>query len=195
MNATYRSYSVTVPPTEYPVSLDEVRVHLRMGDLRDDDAYIVALIKAVTRHVEQYLGRALITQTIRDVHDKFPPTSEPITLRIAPAQSIVGISYRASDGTSTSVDSALYVQEFDSAPPRIGLAVDATWPTPQNRIGSVTITYEAGYGDTPDNVPDDIRTAIKLIIYDLYENRADTVKKYPTAAEMILSPYRVQQMA
>jgi len=195
MNTTYRSYAITVPATELALSLEDAREHLRLGDLRSDDKYLITLIKAVTRSVEQYLGRALLTQTIRDTHDKFPPTSEAITLRIGPVQTITGITYRDEAGDAQTVDSADYVQDLSAAPARIGLAADATWPTTQNRIGAINITYEAGYGDTPDTVPEDIRIAMKLILYDLYENRADAVRKYPTAAESILAPYRIQQLS
>lgn len=195
MNITYRSYAVTVPATDLAISLEDVRQHLRLGDLRADDPYLITIIKAATRHVEQYLGRALLTQTIRDTHDKFPPTNEAILLRVGPVQTVTGITYRDDAGVLQTLDTATYVQDLFAAPARIGLAANATWPTVQNRIGAVQITYEAGYGDTPDTVPDDIRMALRLILYDLYENRADTVKKFPTAAEMILGPYRIQQLS
>lgn len=195
MNTTYRSYAITVPATEMAISLEDAREHLRLGDLHSDDKYLIALIKAVTRNVEQYLGRALLTQTIRDTHDKFPCVSEAITLRIGPVQTITGITYRDEAGDAQTVDSASYVQDLSAAPARIGLAANATWPTPQNRIAAVNINYEAGYGDTSSDIPEDIKIAIKLLLYDLYENRADAVRKYPTAVEAILAPYRIQQLS
>lgn len=195
MNATYRSFSVTSAPAELALPIQEVSEHLRLGDLLDEN-YLLLLIKAVTTSVERHLGRALITQTIRDVHDKFPPTKEPILLRMGPVQSVTSVQYRASDGTLTTVDSAYYVTDLGgSAGDRIGIAENYSWPTPQNRIGAVQITYVAGYGATYASIPEDIKIAMKLILYDLYENRADTTRKYPTAAEMILMPYRQQHLS
>jgi hypothetical protein len=56
---------------------------------------------------------------------------------------------------------------------------------------SIAITYTAGF--TECGIPPDIKVAIMLVCADMYENRMDSVKQLPTAAEILLSPYVVNQ--
>ena len=51
--------------------------------------------------------------------------------------------------------------------------------------GGYRIDYKAGYGANASDVPDEIKTAIKIWATDLYESRAD-VKSVPQRVKMLL---------
>ena len=73
-----------------------------------------------------------------------------------------------------------------------------TWPDLEDdRPGAVEITYVAGYGDNASDVPEDLRTALRFILADWYENRGDQMQKrnealpIPKQAHSLAWQYRV----
>ncbi|MGE7007529.1 head-tail connector protein, partial [Sphingomonas sp. NPDC049708] len=77
-----------------------------------------------------------------------------------------------------------------------------SWPSVRSERESVRIRYEAGYpdtvGDTPKStVPAPVVAAIKLMIGDLFENRASVAPgarpkiDMSTTVERLLMPFKV----
>jgi len=68
-----------------------------------------------------------------------------------------------------------------------------TIPTLSTKINRVSITFTAGYTNTdPVNpIPSVIIKAMLLMIGHWYENREDSVRKMPTAAEWLLQDKRI----
>ena len=61
-----RSVKLLTPPTVEPVSLADVKQHLRlMPDQTDDDLYIVQLVAAARRLIERRLGISLVATQYR----------------------------------------------------------------------------------------------------------------------------------
>ena len=52
---------------------------------------------------------------------------------------------------------------------------------------AVTATFVAGYGTTAADVPDDLLSAIKAVVTDMYQNR-ETLSKLPKEVGAFLSP-------
>jgi len=134
---------ITEPTTE-PVSLQECKDHLRIVH-DDEDTLIESYAKAARRYVEQILcWRALITQELELVLDKF---QDQFKLPRPPLQEVTSIKYTDKDGTEHTVDADDYIVDTDSEPGRIVLAHGKYWPTdtlvPAN---AVRIRYRAGYG-------------------------------------------------
>lgn len=163
-------------PTNYPLSLSEVKTHLRV-DHTDEDAYIQALIKAVNTRVEGFLGRPLLNTQFQWKLDGFPATDNCLYFPQPPLVSVDSINYLASsDGNSTNWGSTYYNVDTVSQPGRLEPAYEETWPTNVRYVNNtVTIKFTAGYGSVSTDVPEDIRLGMKLILGHAYENRQDVI--------------------
>lgn len=188
----------TVEPTEEPISLTEAKAHLRV-DITDDDALISSLIVAARENAEQYLWRALCTQTWRYTLDMFPQkyneTPKIIKLPYPRLQSISSFTYFDTSGTEqTMVEGADYLLDGDDEPARLASIPNKDWPISQtDRINAVSITYVCGYGAATD-VPGAIKSGMKLLIGHLYENREAVVSgnmvELPMAVQWLWQPFR-----
>jgi uncharacterized phiE125 gp8 family phage protein len=158
--------------TVEPVSVAELKLHLRV-DGTDEDAMIEALGKAARREVERYTQRSLISQTwLMDV-DGFPEERHLLLPR-SPFLSVESIKYRDEDDVLQTMSSTLY--STDSAggeePARVFLVEEETdWPDCLDEPNAVQIEFKAGYGTTAANVPETLKTAIKLLVGNWFENR------------------------
>lgn len=158
--------SVVTAPDAEPVSLTEAKSHLRVEHDTDDDL-INALIIAAREWVENYLNRAIITQTRKLTIDRFPLC--PLRLSGRPIQEISSIKYIDSDGAEGTVDSGEYYLT-DSG--EVALDYGGQWPSVTLRgPESINITYVCGYGDNSSSVPQCVRQAVLLLIGTWYENR------------------------
>lgn len=182
--------AVTSAPAAEPISTTDAKTHLRVSG-SSEDAYIDTLVKAARRHVEEYLGRALVTQTRKLFLDRFPAWI--IEVPFGPLQSVSSITYVDNDGVSQTIDSGNYRVDIYSSPPRITPAYGEVWPTPRQVSHAVTVTYVCGYG-TASAVPADIIHAMKLQMTHLYENRGedpDVGQSLVPAARALLSLYKI----
>lgn len=167
-------YVVTSAPAAEPLSSTEAKAHLRV-DHSDEDTLISSIIIAARVAIENYLDRKLVTQTIAEYYDSFPLT-DAITLSFWPVQSITSITYTDTDGVSQTWDSSNYdvdlYGQYGQGPARITPAYSKSFPATRDEMNAVTVTYIAGYG-AASAVPDLIKSAMRLLISEMYENRVD----------------------
>lgn len=184
--------TVTTPPVGYPVSLDELKAQLRVGD--DEDAFLTGIIAAAATHVESVLGRSLLTQTLTVTFARFPACrAHGVVLPRGPVQSVEEVAYYDTEGLDATLSLFQIQKTFAGAV--LLPAVGEYWPLVEtDRADAVTIEYTAGYGIAAD-VPMPIRQAIQIIAADLYERRTDKVVGNIVnglgIVDMLLSPYRV----
>lgn len=175
-----------VPPAgvvTLPVSLDAAKSHLRV-DFSQDDTLIVSLIETARDFVENVLGRSLINQSWEATLERFP-YSPRIVLPIAPLQSVTSVAYYDSDGAAQTLSSGVYeVLKDDVIPGCIELIPMQEWPSTQERINAVTVTFVAGYGATVTTVPSAARQAMLLLIGHWYKNREATDTAVPKDIEL-----------
>lgn len=157
----------TVAPTEEPVTLDEAKLHLRV-DVKDDDAYITALIEAARLWVESYTKRQLVTATYALTLDAFPTK---IILPRPNALTVSSITYTDTDGDSQTLASSQYTLTIDGVFGCIVEAYNVSWPSTRDIPNAVTVTYTAGYG-AASAVPESAKVAVKMLLSDLYERRS-----------------------
>lgn len=190
-DTTYTAYQVTATSSELSVTLEMARAHLRNEDLRYDDEYVSALIRAAAAGVEKNYGLALLTQTIRQTHSAFPATSDtPLLLRIAPLISVTSIGYIDSAGNTQTWSASEYASGHYNQTAFIIPKTGYTWPSGLAvRPDAVFITYQAGFGSKASNVPADIRSALLLQVGYLYDNREDAPQTLITAADNLLRPW------
>lgn len=194
------AHKVTSGPASEPVSLAEAKAHLRVeSGVTADDSYITNLITAARIEVENYCNRALITQTIEEVYDGFPITSpvrynNRLYLSINPVQSVTSVTYKDESGTQT-WGPGDYATELVSEPAQITPVYGGTWPVTVEIPAAVKVTYEAGFGDDADNVPEAIKQSMLLMISQWYQYRDNKqqspFKMQEGPAQYLLRPYRV----
>lgn len=202
----------TAAPTVEPVSLAELRQHLRIDD-HDEDLLIESLGIAARQHCEMFTRRQFCTATWQLTLDGFPNVfrekgapyvwegrhGKEIWLPSPPLQSVSSITYVDTAGDTQTWAASNYDVDTDSEPGRVTLAFGKSWPTAQAQPESVTITYVAGYGAASD-VPSNIKAAIKLWVGNLFENREPVLTgsiaaSLPMSVESLLWGVRAQEAA
>ena len=218
---------LSAAPALEPLSLKEVKLHLRV-DSDEEDTLIQSLIAAARMDCEKFQNRAYITQTWELWMDSWPdkdfielplpPLQEPAVtagsfvtgavyrilalgttnfMLIGAASNTIGavftatgtgsgtgtatasciIKYYGTDNTAYYLDGSKYFVDIKSEPG--GVSYGEAWPsTTLRRVNGICITFIAGYG-TAENVPENIKSAIKFRLSDLYEFRENIVTGLP----------------
>ena len=185
------SLKLVTPPTSEPITLLEVKDHLRV-DGSDDDALISVLITAARKWAEEYTGRQFVTATWDWFLDGFCPS---FSAPLPPLQSVTSIKYLDTAGAEQTLDAATYRVDAVSEPGRIALDYGKTWPSTYSVINAVTVRFVAGYGAAAA-VPEPIRQAILILIGELYEQRQESIigniqTAVPFGVRALLTPYKV----
>lgn len=203
--AHYTVTRVTAPASE-PVTVEDAKAWMRI-DVDDDDVMIASLIATAREYAEKYLGRALVTQTwkyTRDlvknrlddnlgegwhdiaVSELYEPMPRMIDLPYKPLISITSVTTYNTANTSAVYSSSNYIA--DTANGRLVLNESAVWPSALRDRAAIEVVYQSGYGVTL-NVPDAIKTAIKMHVQKMYDERI--VCELPSSAASLLNMYRV----
>ncbi len=193
-----RSFEVTIQPKLEPVTADDFKNYARVDD-GIDDSYLMTFIKAARIQAESYIGKKFITQTLKTRLDYFPqsdrssfrlrnagydygygeqrigsrsyywPASNYIALAFDPIQSISSVTTYDQTNTGTVYGSSNYF--LDTAGKRLVLNLNSNWPVDLRQRAAIEILTINGYGTTADNVPEDIKMAIKAMAKTLYDCR------------------------
>jgi uncharacterized phiE125 gp8 family phage protein len=158
----------TAAPGLVPVSVNEAKQNWRV-DHSDDDTVIQGLLEAAAGHIEELLGRALVTQTWRQDFAEF---DDELRLDVGNLISVTSITYYDGDGASQTLATTVYTSFTDDTGPYIALKPDQEWPDTAERDDAVRVTWTAGYGATEASVPRKLRQAILLLGGHWYQNRS-----------------------
>ena len=179
----------TVEPTLEPVSLADMKLHLKL-DGNEEDSYIESLTTAARRLSERSTGRAYNTQTwqysfqIRDY-------SKTVTL---PKRKFISVSTLEYYDEVTYAWVAMTTDQYKVITfGESGELLLLEYPGSLYRC-----TYQAGYGATAVLVPADLRAAIMRRVATMYENRQDVIvgtifakMDKDQSVESLEAPYRV----
>lgn len=182
---------VITAPAEEPLTLAEIKAHLRI-DIDTEDDLVSAYLTAARAYYESAIWRALVTQTL-GVQMMQWPGQDHIVLRRPPLQSVTSIAYTDSQGNSNTFAASSYNVFANGDVGAIWLKDGQSWPSTTLQPGpSILITYVAGYGDAED-VPDLDKQAIRLLTGHFYENRENvvaiqgiTIAELPMAVQSII---------
>ena len=187
-----RLVEVTAPTVE-PVLLEEAKNHLRV-DIQEDDPLIDAYIQAARQWCEAFTRKAFITQTW-DVYFDAWPDGRAIWFPKPPLQSVTSVKYTDEDGIKSTLSSSDYIVSTGT-PGLATLKASADWPSDTLQAADgVVVRFVAGFGDAAENVPEQVRQSIRLLLGHMYENRETVVvgtisTSLPFAVEALLWPQR-----
>ncbi len=199
-----------------PVTLSEVKQTLRIDtDNFDQDSELTMMLRSSIKVLEEYTGRSFITKTYELALDRIPYSQEDkliegfstgpfmdrtanyITLPKSPLVAVTSFKYYDdSDTESTFATSNYYVDNYSDTP-KIVLRRSQTFPDVASlRVANAfIITFTAGYGTAPKDVPETIKQAINLYTSHLYENRELYIEQKPIPVPMtlgtLLQPFKV----
>ncbi len=180
---------VTAPATE-PLTLNEVKLYLRVDDTTEDD-FITSLITAARGLVEGHTWMPLISQTWAMQFDKDELNLLVWNINKAPLISVSSITYYDSDNNIQTLAASSYEVDIYGSPARFRIK---TMPSVYDRMNALQLNFVCGYANAAA-VPQPIKQALYMIIGHLYENRQDVitgtqVNEIPMASEYLLQPYR-----
>lgn len=182
---------VKTAPLKEPVSIGEFKAFGRI-DGTAEDVYLTMLLKGVRDAVEQYLGRALIEQTIVASMDFWP--GQELILPRPPLASITAIRTLDEDATATVYAATGYFVVQNDWRPKVIIREGATPPQNTNRYqGGYEVEYLAGYGSTASYVPPMICMGIMQWAIVGYENRIIS-ETPPPEARKLLELYKVPRV-
>jgi uncharacterized phiE125 gp8 family phage protein len=184
----------TVGPAAEPVTLAEVKAHLRLSH-SSEDALLDGLIRAAREEVERATGIAMIEQAWRLVLDRLP-RSGTVPLSRHPLREVLSVTAYGSEGEASLVDPAGYEVDLLSRPGRIHFN---TQPAALRIMNGIEIDFSAGYGEAGTDVPDGLKRALLMLVAHWYEFRAshgadDQPVSYPAGYDRMISGYRERRL-
>jgi uncharacterized phiE125 gp8 family phage protein len=184
-------------PNIEPVSVTELKAHLRI-DSAAEDAMLASLITTARLQIEAALSLALITQNWSWTFDRWPRRAA-VELPLSPVQSI--LSFTVTQSVSPlSVPPSAYILDGQGIAAR--LITKHAWPQPDVAAMGIAITFAAGFGALPADVPAPIRQALLLLAAHWYGNRGgdgacsggtantSSASPLPALVSDLLAPYR-----
>ncbi len=184
------THTLITPPAAEPLTLAQVKAHLRL-DGNADDALLTSLIAAARRYLEATTGLALITQKLRFYFDDWPADGL-IQPAIAPLQSVESVTVYDASGNPQPVSLDGHVLDAVSTPARLFLAAQ---PATSRPLNGIEIDVTAGFGNTGADVPDTLKRAMLMHVALMYELRGAVLAEMQPAAvpagyDRLVSPFR-----
>jgi len=177
---------VVAQPTTEPLTLLEVKNHLRI-DGNYDDALLGSFITSARMYFESQCEISIASQEILLALDYF---DDIVYLPRGPVQSVEDISYADSENNQQFMDD--WIEDLVSNPARVTPAFGQSWPATAEVVNAVQISYTTGYS-TPSMVPKLLKSGMLFYVSHLYENRSAVtdvdLKEVPMAVESIIQQY------
>jgi uncharacterized phiE125 gp8 family phage protein len=200
------------PLQEFPMILTEVSAppsaavpvrafaeHLRLGSgFADDgsqDAVLELYLRAAMAAIEARLGRVLLA---RDFDLTVTHWREDASqgLPVAPVQAVASVTLVGPDGVEMAVDPDAWSVLRDSQRPRLVGRFGRSLPRIP-RSGHAEIRFTAGFGESWDEVPADLRQAAFLLAAHYYENRTGDGQgeaSMPFSVLVLIEAYRATRI-
>jgi len=152
----------TSTPSVSPVSLSEVKSHLRLNASdTTHDTNLTLLIEAAVERLEQDLDRQIITADFRLTRFNWGGDTAEVKLNKKAVSAVTTVEYVDIDGNNVTLETDKYI--FDKGRCSIFPAAGTTWPEVYaDDPKGVSIDFCAGYGYEATCVPRLFKTAIML---------------------------------
>ncbi len=181
------SISQISPPSAEPITLSELKDHLRITDANEDALINGALVAAV-RAIEARGSLALLTQQWRLTLDAVP--DETVILPLSPMTSIDVVTVIDTAGAPQILAAALY-ETAPGSPGRLRPA--GPWPNPGPRLNGVQIDFTVGYANAAAT-PEPLKQAVKILAAHFFQAREvaqeERLYSVPQSVDALIAPYR-----
>jgi len=206
-------------PAVEPVSLTEAKAQLRIVDADTTyDTEITNLLKAARQWVERRYGISLITQSrvqyLDQLYTRYPIYQNflgpyysrfPIKLLNPPVQSITNFKYYDSNQILQTLILNTDFYASGLMTPVVGaqdIEIPRIWPVNSWPVykwipDAIQVEYVCGFGDSGTYVPETIKTAIKMVLSQFFENRLeetvspDRLVKFEMSIDRVMSTYEI----
>lgn len=188
-----RGNKLITAPAEEPVTVDELKSHLRLSGT-SEDTYLTALISEARLAIEDQINIAMVDQTWEVALDRWGAANTPwwdgvrdgaitelyaasasasVELPRWPLGSVTSVKVydEGSNETSVTVADVFDVDTYRT-PGRMTLKSGSTWPVATRASNAIIIRYVAGYGGASD-VPATLKRAVRQVAAYMYEHRGD----------------------
>ncbi|MGJ7037608.1 putative phiE125 gp8 family phage protein [Shinella sp. BE166] len=183
-----------MPPAAEPITLAEVKAHLRL-DASDEDTLLAGLMRAAREHLEGQTGLVLIARTFRLYLDDWPE-ARVIQIARGPVQTIETVTVYDASGAPVEVDATGYVLDGTARPARLVLPAR---PATERALNGIEIDFTAGFGENGAEVPDTLKRALLLHVAAMYELRGvlsldDQPGAVPQGYDRLVAPYAMRRL-
>ncbi|QCL72639.1 hypothetical protein CFBP5877_03370 [Agrobacterium tumefaciens] len=183
------TYALIYPPQAEPLTLAEVKAHLRL-DGNEEDALLAALLRTAREHLERVTGLCLIRQTWRLYLDRWPETGV-ILIGKGPVQAIETILVFDGEGRAAVITGADRLLDGAARPARLWLRNP---PSPGRAMNGIEIDFLAGYGEAGTDVPDTLKRAMLMHVAQMFAFRGAVAPENQPAAvpagyERLVAPF------
>lgn len=184
--------ALTSAPALEPVTLDDVKAHLRI-DGPQEDTLLASLILTSRLHLEAALDLAMIEQGWTLQLDRWPK-GQSVDIPISPLQAVTLVRVKNDAGGWDAIGPANYLADIAAKPPRV-IFHGAVRPVPGVPAAGIEITFTAGFGAAPASVPAPLRHAIMMLVAHWYEHResveiGSNAVRIPDAVSDLVAPFR-----
>lgn len=174
-------------PASEPLSLDDVKAHLRIT-YGDEDTLLQSYLVGARQALEQVTGLALMEQTWEAAWDGFPCGADAtLVIPRPPLRSVTSVTYIDTNGDEQELDASAYLVNTRAFPGELVPAYGTAWPATRAVPNAVVVRFVAGYGDEEVDIPEGIRAALRLEVGSYYVNREELPGQdvSPTALGMV----------
>ena len=188
------TYALITPPVAEPLTLAEVKAHLRLDDA-DEDALLLSLITTAREFLERETGLCLIVQSWRLYLDLWPKDGV-IRILKSPLQAIQSITVYDAAGAAVDVSLADHLLDGAGRPARLWLRNP---PSPGRAVNGIEIDFSAGYGEAGTDVPDTLKRAMLIHIGHMFAFRGVISAEQqpagvPEGYERLIAPFRLRRL-
>lgn len=188
------TYAVIEQPSAEPLTLAQVKAHLRV-EHADEDGLLSGLITMARQFLEAETGLCLMRQRLRFYLDRWPKNGVIQLLR-RPVQSLDAVTVYDAEGRASSVPIADHLLDGDSRPARLWLR-DA--PEPGQAINGIEIDVTVGFGEAGADVPGPLIRAMLIHVAQMYAVRGtfsldQQPAGVPDGYERLIAGYRMRRL-
>jgi|GEM_PF-1260711 len=157
---------------------------------------LMMLVKTARQYLENLCG-PMIEQTWEQYLQAWPATGV-MDLELPRVLEVDSIEYEDADGVDHILTATDYVLDaVGSYHGRVVLKSAASWPSSALAdVNPIVVTFNCGYGDEAEDVPEPLRLAILLLVAQWYENRevvniGNIATPLPFTVEALIANYRL----
>ena len=196
-------------PGKEPIGIKDTKEHLRLGE-QEGDALVKSFIMVAREYAEAYTGKVFINRTLKLSMDNFYAVEGPLwegkregaympfyrnyfELPVGPTVSVSKIAHYSDSDRETIWDPSTYYLDKSMTPARVVIRENFSYPGNLRRANAIEITYVAGFGVEPTDVPESLRVAMRQYVAYLYDHRGDDMGRdmqVPTIIHSLLNKHR-----